>query len=597
MALAALAMGCAGNGQPTQLAVAVQAEHAVPNDEANTSLLKIKGPDTTVLVLRSNDRGYRLRCTDPNKLLRLVNATGFDSSLLSFVDPISWAEAGLNPDEVQELRCDMPQTPAYKLHVIEYPDGKRYFLTFGQRNPEGLPILHMIGCEALILGMGYELALAVPIPYELKNDYFDTADAYDINCVKGKVPGAVDVFKISWDKIENTAQQVRYGQPIKPISLRAWLVDDPAYPVFYTLDNSQAPWLQLFNSTVQGIVPLPADTTATEFRAQVNAGAPSKNTQAEPLPIVIKATCNKPVYQEREEEACGVKQYRYSKDPICGYVVSHPYSITVSSRYYDSQLKSSSVSITVNGVVKKQWTSPSAIGEISPKAVCQEYGYLDAVPGPGSGWGGGCVQPCWTESGSTLNGQCVGDSLTCINPQFGVDAYFRCALPAFGLIGCAREDGMRVPELEYATDRPGQDLKSFDLDVADPRLCREACVEEPGCKAFSCVVAGVQGQKARCWLKKAIPGPTSDKNVISGLVRPADGFEWGADRPGSDYRRLSLEKAEPEACRDACQADPYCKAFTYFRPESELKQAVCVLRTNANPPAMNRNAVSGIVLR
>ncbi|AGC42351.1 hypothetical protein MYSTI_01002 [Myxococcus stipitatus DSM 14675] len=58
---------------------------------------------------------------------------------------------------------------------------------------------------------------------------------------------------------------------------------------------------------------------------------------------------------------------------------------------------------------------------------------------------------------------------------------------------------------EPGVDRPGQDIRSLDLLVADPVLCEDACANESGCVAYTYVAPGHQGVNARCWLKSALP--------------------------------------------------------------------------------------------
>ena len=71
--------------------------------------------------------------------------------------------------------------------------------------------------------------------------------------------------------------------------------------------------------------------------------------------------------------------------------------------------------------------------------------------------------------------------------------------------------------LEYDTDRPGLDYRSFDLSTPDPNLCRQACKDDPRCLAFTYVKPGYQGPTARCWLKDRVPSATTNKCCISGL--------------------------------------------------------------------------------
>ena len=64
------------------------------------------------------------------------------------------------------------------------------------------------------------------------------------------------------------------------------------------------------------------------------------------------------------------------------------------------------------------------------------------------------------------------------------------------------------------------------------------------------------------------------------------GGQWepNTDRPGADIRSFPMEVARPEVCRDACWAEPQCRAFTYARPGALGPHALCYLK-NAVPPA------------
>ena len=66
-------------------------------------------------------------------------------------------------------------------------------------------------------------------------------------------------------------------------------------------------------------------------------------------------------------------------------------------------------------------------------------------------------------------------------------------------------------------DRNGSDYRDFDLPNADPLLCRDACLGEARCQAWTYVKPGVQGDAARCWLKEAVPPPTPDACCVSGV--------------------------------------------------------------------------------
>lgn len=82
-----------------------------------------------------------------------------------------------------------------------------------------------------------------------------------------------------------------------------------------------------------------------------------------------------------------------------------------------------------------------------------------------------------------------------------------------------------APKMEVNTDRRGLDYTSFDLSAPDPALCLNRCEQDTACRAWTYVKPGVQGPKARCWLKNAVPAPLRDACCVSGvkagaLVRP-----------------------------------------------------------------------------
>ncbi|HVU50562.1 MAG TPA: PAN domain-containing protein [Polyangia bacterium] len=70
---------------------------------------------------------------------------------------------------------------------------------------------------------------------------------------------------------------------------------------------------------------------------------------------------------------------------------------------------------------------------------------------------------------------------------------------------------------EMNVDRPGYDFQNFDLPQPRPELCRESCLREGRCQAFTYVNPGVQGPNARCWLKMSVPPATPNNCCISGV--------------------------------------------------------------------------------
>lgn len=89
--------------------------------------------------------------------------------------------------------------------------------------------------------------------------------------------------------------------------------------------------------------------------------------------------------------------------------------------------------------------------------------------------------------------------------------------PILALLLPAPAAAQANPNFEYGIDRRGGDYRSFDLNFDAPGLCAGQCAQEGRCRAWTYVRPGVQGPKARCWLKNVVPAPTRDGNVISGL--------------------------------------------------------------------------------
>ncbi len=75
----------------------------------------------------------------------------------------------------------------------------------------------------------------------------------------------------------------------------------------------------------------------------------------------------------------------------------------------------------------------------------------------------------------------------------------------------------RGPGFEPNTNRAGGDYRSFDLPSPTPLMCRDACLREPQCRAYTYVKPGVQSPRARCWLKGSVPPPRPDACCDSGV--------------------------------------------------------------------------------
>jgi hypothetical protein len=98
-----------------------------------------------------------------------------------------------------------------------------------------------------------------------------------------------------------------------------------------------------------------------------------------------------------------------------------------------------------------------------------------------------------------------------------------------------------VLSTERDTDRPGMNYMEFDLPLAEPDLCRQACAKDgtwplvgaappaplfpappppTHCKAYTYVNPGVHGILARCFLKSGVPAAVTPRQCcVSGVAR------------------------------------------------------------------------------
>jgi 1-phosphatidylinositol phosphodiesterase len=168
-----------------------------------------------------------------------------------------------------------------------------------------------------------------------------------------------------------------------------------------------------------------------------------------------------------------------------------------------------------------------------------------------------------------------------------------------------RAEPPREPHgMEVNIDRPGSDFANFDLPQARPHLCKEACMRDARCAAFTYVNPNVQGPNARCWLKNAVPNPVTNTCCMSGVkgqhagawAPPAmgPGFEQNTDRPGYDFSNFDLPQANPALCRDACMRNGQCRAFTYVNPGVQGPNARCWLKNDLPRATPSNCCISGV---
>ncbi len=97
------------------------------------------------------------------------------------------------------------------------------------------------------------------------------------------------------------------------------------------------------------------------------------------------------------------------------------------------------------------------------------------------------------------------------------DAAAECGPAQYGTPGCPYPSLGDSADFRVNTDRPGSDYSNFDLQGAYPSDCRDACLKDSRCLAWTYVKPGVQGPKARCWLKNAVPAEQPNQCCVSGI--------------------------------------------------------------------------------
>lgn len=72
-----------------------------------------------------------------------------------------------------------------------------------------------------------------------------------------------------------------------------------------------------------------------------------------------------------------------------------------------------------------------------------------------------------------------------------------------------------APDMLSDTYFTGSDYSSFDLEAADPDLCKQRCMDDPECRSCTYLKPGVQGDSAGFQLKNAVTEEKSDESCLS----------------------------------------------------------------------------------
>lgn len=70
--------------------------------------------------------------------------------------------------------------------------------------------------------------------------------------------------------------------------------------------------------------------------------------------------------------------------------------------------------------------------------------------------------------------------------------------------------------------------------------------------------------------------------------------EPDVNRPGSDYRSFVLAIPNAGSCRQACETDGNCAAYTYVRPGVQGLRALCQLKSSVPPARADSCCISGL---
>ncbi|HEY5606789.1 MAG TPA: PAN domain-containing protein, partial [Alphaproteobacteria bacterium] len=158
--------------------------------------------------------------------------------------------------------------------------------------------------------------------------------------------------------------------------------------------------------------------------------------------------------------------------------------------------------------------------------------------------------------------------------------------------------GLANAQNETNKDRPGNDFSVQDIGN-NPALCAQNCSALANCRAWTFVKPGVQGPSAKCYLKNPIPSQVNNNCCTSGvkLTGPVPaGAAVGADRPGSDIVGSNLATPNPTLCKNLCDGNANCKAWTFVKPGIQGPQARCYLKNPVPAQVANSCCISGVKL-
>jgi hypothetical protein len=155
-------------------------------------------------------------------------------------------------------------------------------------------------------------------------------------------------------------------------------------------------------------------------------------------------------------------------------------------------------------------------------------------------------------------------------------------------------------------DRPGGDYSRFTVPSGDPAVCASRCDRDARCRAWTFSYPGTAAlggsNKATCWLKSQVKPLVENRCCVAGVkgaglreMRPGP-IEMSIDRHGGDYRNFEVpSNQDVNVCKETCEGEGKCRAWTYIRPGYAGPAARCYLKDKIKPPRRRPCCMSGVV--
>jgi hypothetical protein len=156
-------------------------------------------------------------------------------------------------------------------------------------------------------------------------------------------------------------------------------------------------------------------------------------------------------------------------------------------------------------------------------------------------------------------------------------------------------------------DRPGGDYARFTVPSGDPEVCAARCERDARCRAWTFSYPGTAAlggsNVATCWLKNQVKPLVENRCCTSGVkgaalveTRPGSAVENAIDRIGGDYRNFEIPANKDfQACRQACEDESRCRAWSFNRAGYGGPTARCYLKDKVTAPRRRPCCVSGVV--